>query len=127
MISCHDYQDELAHIKDMIDAFGGNAYASLGIIAKTNEDAKMLYTLLSADYNVHLVSPESTRFENGVTVTSVQMSKGLEFDEVIIPDANSGKYDGEYDRSLLYIACTRAMHRLTLLWTGKRSALIGAV
>jgi DNA helicase-2/ATP-dependent DNA helicase PcrA len=33
-------------------------------------------------------------------------SKGLEFDEVIIPYVNRDTYNTEYDRSLLYIACT---------------------
>ena len=33
-------------------------------------------------------------------------------------------YATDYDRSLLYIACTRAMHRLTLLHTGELSRLI---
>ena len=40
--------------------------------------------------------------------------EGLEFDEVIVPDADNGNYDSDYDRNLLYIACTRAMHKLTL-------------
>jgi len=53
------------------------------------------------------------------------MSKGLEFDEVVIPSANSETYrDEEYDRKLLYIACTRAMHKLSLTHTGARTGLI---
>ncbi|QJU14360.1 ATP-binding domain-containing protein [Blautia pseudococcoides] len=62
-------------------------------------------------------SPKSTSFHNGISVTSVRMSKGLEFDEVILPHAGCETYASEYDRSLLYIACTRAMHKLTLLYT----------
>jgi superfamily I DNA/RNA helicase len=53
------------------------------------------------------------------------MSKGLEFDEVIIPAVNNETYSSEYDRSLLYIACTRAMHRLSLTYTGELTRLIG--
>lgn len=68
--------------------------------------------------------PESSCFQNGVSVISVQMSKGLEFDEVIIPDTDQSRYFTDYDRNLLYIACTRAMHRLTLLYTKELSALI---
>jgi len=127
IIKCLDNQDELAHIKDRIDAFIRNTRSSLGIITKTNEDAKRLYDLLSANYDVHLISPDSNRFVNGISITSIQMAKGLEFDEVIIPYANNGKYSTEYDRNLLYIACTRAMHRLTLLYTGEVSSLIGSI
>ena len=49
------------------------------------------------------------------------MSKGLEFDEVIILDADSETYKTQYDKGLLYIAATRAMHRLTILYTGSPS------
>lgn len=125
IIKCLNNQDELRNIGNGICAFLKSSFSSLGIITKTNRDAKLLYDLLSTDYDVYLLSPESTRFANGVLVTSIQMSKGLEFDEVIIPYVNRDNYNTEDDRSLLYIACTRAMHRLTLLYTGDVSPIIG--
>lgn len=97
---------------------------SLGIILKTNRAAKALYEQLSVDDNLQLITPDSTRFVNGSSITSVQMSKGLEFDEVIIPEVNEETYHTEYDRSLLYIACTRAMHKLSLLVGEKPSPLL---
>ena len=125
IIKCHNEHDQLMNIKNGIDTFKQRTYSSLGIILKTNQNAKQLYDLLSKDYDVHLITPESTNFVNGISITSIQMSKGLEFDEVIIPCVNGDKYNTEYDRSLLYIACTRAMHRLTLLYTEEISPLIG--
>lgn len=124
VIKCHNEHDEMINIKNGIDTFMQRAYSSLGIITKTNHDANKLYELLSADHDVHLISPESSSFANGISITSIQMSKGLEFDEVIIPFVNSDTYNTDYDRSLLYIASTRAMHRLTLLYTGEISPLI---
>ena len=91
---------------------------TLGIILKTNRAAKALYDELSQYCEMHLILPESAAFTSGISITSVQMSKGLEFDEVIIPSANSETYSGASGRSLLYIACTRAMHRLSLTYTG---------
>ncbi len=52
------------------------------------------------------------------------MSKGLEFDEVIVPSVNNKTYYSDYDRSLLYIACTRAMHKLKLTYVGTLTQLI---
>ena len=52
------------------------------------------------------------------------MAKGLEFDEVIVPDADNRNYGSDYDRNLLYIACTRAMHKLTLFYTGSPSPFL---
>lgn len=52
------------------------------------------------------------------------MSKGLEFDEVIIPEVDRDTYRTENDRGLLYIACTRAMHRLTVMYAGESAKLL---
>lgn len=43
---------------------------------------------------------------------------------MVIPDADAGTYRTEMDRNLLYVACTRAMHRLTVLAAGKPSAFL---
>ena len=71
-----------------------------------------------------MITPDSKSFIGGITVTSVRMSKGLEFDEVIVVDSGSNNYHSEYDRNLLYIAATRAMHRLTLLYVGEKPCFV---
>ena len=124
LIRCRNKNDELLNIRNGIEAFLQSSYSSLAIITKTSHDAKLLYDKLSGDYEVHFISTDSTEFKSGITVTSIQMSKGLEFDEVIIPYADSVCYSAEHDRNLLYIACTRAMHRLTLFYTDEISPLL---
>lgn len=124
LLVCKNEQEEIKHLKKMIHNFQMGENASLGIILKTNKDAKVLYDLLSGDYKLNLLSPDSGYFTGGVSITSVQMAKGLEFDEVILLHADRQTYSNDYDRSLLYIACTRAMHRLTLICTGELSPLI---
>ncbi len=52
------------------------------------------------------------------------MSKGLEFDAVIICDVDDGHYKDDEDKKLLYIASTRALHRLNLFYTGRISKLL---
>lgn len=118
LIPCQDKQQEMRGIKEQINSFLKSENVSLGIILKTNSAAKTMHKILAEEYEIQLITPESTSFENGITITSIQMSKGLEFDEVLLPDVSAGTYKDEYDRSLLYIAVTRAMHRLTLLYTG---------
>lgn len=124
VIPCADCQDELEKIKERLHAFLQSGGVSLGIILKTNSAAKKLHELLSQEFDIQLISPDSTRFINGISITSIQMSKGLEFDEVLVPDVGENTYCTEYDRSLLYIACTRAMHRLAMLYMGKQSQFL---
>nr|WP_242871742.1 UvrD-helicase domain-containing protein [Acetanaerobacterium elongatum] len=125
IIYCRSETEEYEQLKERITTFKSSGNVTLGIILKTNGMAKAFYDVLNKSCDVNLISPENAKFANGISITSVQMSKGLEFDEVIIPSANADTYCGEYDRSLLYIACTRAMHRLTLTYTGELSPLIG--
>lgn len=90
----------------------------------TNRTAKELHHLLTQEYEIQLISPESTSFTNGFSITSIQMSKGLEFDQVIVPNVSHEAFHTEYDRSLLYFACTGDMHILSLYYTGKLTPLI---
>lgn len=96
----------------------------MGILCKDFRQANLLYENLSKQYPVHLLNYESTHFENGIHITSIPLSKGLEFDEVLIPFVNAGSYQTEFDRNLLYIACTRAMHKLSLTYCGTVTELL---
>lgn len=59
-----------------------------------------------------------------MVITSVSLSKGLEFGEVLIVDVDHLNYCTEYDRDLLYVACTRAMNDLKLLYCEKKSIFL---
>ncbi len=124
VIACKSWQDELNLVQEAIQEFKESGNTSLGIILKTRKTAKAVFDILSGSYDVNLITPESTSFAAGVSITSIQMAKGLEFDQVIIPQVNRETYCTDIDRSLLYIACTRAMHRLTLSYSGTLSNLI---
>lgn len=66
------------------------------------------------------------REEDGfaVTVTDTAQAKGVEFDAVLIPDAGADVYRTALDRTRLYVACTRALHFLTLFAVGEFSPFI---
>ena len=123
-VCCGNFERQLMSISVLIKQFEEGGNASLGIVVKTDADAKRFYELLSREHQIHLLSQDSTRFTNGVSITSIRMAKGLEFDEVIVADADNRNYVSDYDRNLLYIACTRAMHKLTLFYTGNPSPFL---
>lgn len=96
----------------------------LGIICKSQPQAEDLFLALSSVNDVHLFTYDADVFYDGIIVTSVSLSKGLEFDTVLIVDADQSNYCTEYDRNLLYVACTRAMHQLKLLYCGEKSRFL---
>lgn len=99
-------------------------YQSIGLICKTEKNALSVFESLNDRIDVKLINNESTADLRGVFIIPVYMSKGLEFDSVIICDADCGNYQSEDDKKLLYIACTRALHRLNLFCKGEVSPLL---
>jgi DNA helicase II / ATP-dependent DNA helicase PcrA len=123
VVACKSNDDETEEVRKRIAQFRDSGNQSLGILCKTHRQAESLHHRLRSG-DVHLLSVDSTSFAQGIAITTVHMSKGLEFDEVVIPFASEANYSNEVDRSLLYIACTRAMHRLTLTHTGKVTSFL---
>ena len=61
----------------------------------------------------------------GVVLMSLRLAKGLEFDQLIIPDASAEAYpDTPLARRRLYTAVSRAMHGVTLLAQGELTPLV---
>ena len=63
----------------------------------------------------------NARSHSRVTLSSIEVSKGLEFDHVVIPHLTAREFAGggvsaAENRNLLYVAMTRARHRLTLAY-----------
>ncbi|SFQ68636.1 HelD family protein [Hymenobacter arizonensis] len=108
--------EELQAIQGMITAFQGSENRSMGIICKTLRQAEDAHKVLKAQ-GVHLLTADSTTFKEGVIITTAHLAKGLEFDAVIVPFASARIYKTEVDKSMLYVACTRAMHQLTLTYS----------
>ncbi|MHB8132361.1 MAG: ATP-binding domain-containing protein, partial [Mobilitalea sp.] len=91
---------------------------------KTEKNAILLFEFLKDKVDVQLIKNESTADLHGVFIIPVYMSKGLEFDAVSICDTDTTNYHSEDDKKLLYIACTRALHRLNLFCKGEASPLL---
>jgi DNA helicase-2/ATP-dependent DNA helicase PcrA len=79
-----------------------------------------LVTIEQMDGNI-----EEMSFTNGNMVLPIHMTKGLEFDAVILwnPDEQSYRY-GDEDAKLLYVAITRAMHELHIIYRDNLSGLL---
>lgn len=99
-------------------------YQSIGLICKTEKNALSLFASLKDRLDVQIIKNESTADLQGVFIIPVYMSKGLEFDAVLICDTDSINYHSEDDKKLLYIASTRALHRLNLFCKGEASSLL---
>ena len=121
--SFENNSEETEGIRRLIAGFIKSGHHSMAIITKTHQQSKLLFNSLKSP-GVHLLTADSTSFKQGVIITTAHLAKGLEFDEVVVPFVSARNYHTEVDRRMLYIACTRAMHQLTLTYTEGLTPLI---
>jgi len=97
-----------------ISAAKDAGFRSIAIIGKTSAECKALQKSLAAlGQDLQIITEQEAPYEGGILILPVYLVKGLEFDVVIITDA--AQYTLEpLDVKLLYIATTRALHRLVI-------------
>ncbi|MFO7690228.1 MAG: AAA family ATPase [Cryobacterium sp.] len=125
LFACDTAQHETARVLELIADHEQGDYRSLGIVCKTLAQAKQLYHAVAAEgIDLTLLDYDSKTFTGGIIITSAHIAKGLEFDVVIVPFVDDATYATDIDRSMLYIACTRAMHELHLTHTGTPTSFL---
>ncbi len=97
---------------------------SVALICKTERDAQALYERLKHKMQLRLVLSTGNLNGEGLFVLPLYVAKGLEFDAVLVVDADAEHYSDAQDQSLLYVACTRALHQLHLFYSGTVSPLL---
>lgn len=125
VVACVDSNDQQSEILQLVHNHIHSDHRSLGIICKSAAQAQSLsQSLTESGVELTVLDYESTAFAGGIVVTSAHIAKGLEFDAVIVPDADDTNYANEMDKGMLYIACTRAMHELHLTHGGRLSRFL---
>lgn len=116
----------LASIADTVREWKAKgAYETISVIGRTAQECETIHRyLIGQEISADLVQSKQPTYGGGLTVVPVYLSKGLEFDAVLIADAGEAAY-GELDAKLLYVGCTRALHMLKLYYRGACTTLIG--
>ncbi|MNH85774.1 Helicase IV [compost metagenome] len=107
--------ERLATIRKALGRIQDGPYRTAALLTRNLSDAQQLHHELSElGYDLNLIDGRKNEYEGGISVLPVYLSKGLEFDAVIITDVDEDHY-GERDAKLLYVGSTRALHELWLL------------
>ena len=99
---------------------------SVAVLAKWRQTAEDVVRAMKERgmANVGLLTAEGT-VDAPTTVGSIILTKGLEFDAVVVANAGKNNFnESDFDRMLLYLACTRARHHLEIHWYGTRSPIV---
>lgn len=111
-------------IVDKVEQLRCLGYQSIAIICKSAEESQKAHQSLSSIEGIKLIKSSSIEYEQGVVVIPSYLSKGIEFDAVIIYDASGNVYADGSLRRVFYTACTRAMHLLQIYSVGEPSPFL---
>jgi len=122
--ACPQEDATAARIKETLQSYRASGLQSTAILCKTPEACAALYARLN-DSSITLLQGTESSYGGGAAMMPAYLAKGLEFDGVIIADADAAAYsEAPLDIKLLYIAMTRALHRLTVFATGALTPLL---
>ncbi|WP_346355840.1 HelD family protein [Azotosporobacter soli] len=100
---------------------------SIGIIGKNIETCRRIFLALKGKLNVNLAVEEDGGFYRGIVIIPSYLAKGLEFDAVLVVDADASHYRREEERNLLYTICTRTLHELRLFYRNQPSPFLAGL
>lgn len=124
IIECADDLDYEVQLKTAVE----EALEAECLAAIIAPDARRLAKLeqLLEDLPITTGAGKETMPEHGVLLLDIKLAKGLEFDQVIVPDAGNRSYPDEtLARHRLYTAISRATKKVTLVANGKLTSLLG--
>lgn len=121
-----DQEEMVLQIQKRLEEFKDKDFKNIALVCKTVEECNELYASLNNE-NIHIISDKDAEYNGGISIVPSYLSKGLEFDAVVIVDANSENYtDSEIDTKLLYVAVTRAMNTLDIYSIGEITKLLSS-
>lgn len=103
-----------------------NGYETIAVICRDEAEAEEVSELLKGTLDLEGYTPEREQFGEGVMVLPVVYTKGLEFDAVLLWNPTKEQYPQDNGHvKLLYVAATRALHELTVLYQDSLTDIIG--
>lgn len=102
-------------------------YKLIAVICKSASHCKAVYQALNAYMDISLISNQNEVYYGDVVVIPSYLSKGLEFDAVLVDSVEDKNYHMPEERKLLYTVCTRALHQLYLYYSDTLSRFVSDI
>ncbi|GIO17412.1 DNA helicase [Oceanobacillus oncorhynchi subsp. incaldanensis] len=118
--------EKLKKITSWIHDMKNKEMKTIAVILRSEADCNAIYPKLKEKIpELTMITTEDKSYEGGISLLPVYVSKGLEFDTVLMVDVDETRYPvTEQTAKLLYVGCTRALHHLSVIYSGNASKLI---
>jgi DNA helicase-2/ATP-dependent DNA helicase PcrA len=124
VIRIENVQNLVPALIDTIESILNEGWHSIGIICKNMSESIQIFSSIKEHVNLNLIIEEDDEFHRGIVVIPSYLAKGLEFDGVLVINADESNYSRDEERHILYTVCTRSLHRLSLFYIGVLSPFL---
>lgn len=115
-------ENDYNRILERVNLLKEKDYQSIALISRNTDEAKEIAdNLAKLGLDIKSIGEDNTDYDSGICSLSSELSKGLEFDAVILTDASEDKYSSKdnTDMKNLYVSMTRPLHELEILYDGE--------
>lgn len=125
MAQLSDDKELYRYIAEQVKHWQKEGLETIAIVCRDEKEAEKIKKKLGKKLSVTGDDLENTEFGSGVMILPVAYTKGLEFDAVLLFDPSREKYPSDDAHvKLLYVAATRALHELAVLYKDILTGLI---
>ena len=112
------YNNKIDDLCAQIEKMKALGHKSIALVEKLPADCKKLHAKLQKHIpKLSLLKDTDTQYKAGVMVVPAHLCKGLEFDCVIIANAEESTFpDDMLHANLLYVVLTRPLHELVIFY-----------
>ncbi len=108
-------------VRDMV----AEGHTTVAVICRDDGEATFVREELAKHMEVEGGDYEEMQFGEGVMALPIHLTKGLEFDAVVLYNPDKERYPrDDAHAKLLYVAITRALHELCVIYRGELSELL---
>lgn len=121
-------EEKILDLVNIINAEFKKGSVTCALICRDKKQADSAFNRLNKykdSIERDIVDYSQQDYKTGLLILPIENAKGLEFDTVLILDINKNTYpDDDLSLRLLYVAITRALHRLIIIENRNKSPLL---
>lgn len=116
-------------LKKTIKSLMDDQMQTIAVVTRDEAASEEMFRALeSFGQQSHLIHWEQKEYLGGISVAPIYLTKGMEFDAVILMDVDPEDYpDDALHAKLLFVGCTRALHQLFVVHEGQISPLVNRI